>query len=120
MSAETLRRAAALMRERAEAASPGPWMVDEDAPHIVLKPDKPGFSWDGTIIATVPEDFGLVDYADAEHIASATPEFVRAVGAWLAHYAAQVDESADRAPFGALAEDTLVADVARTYLGESS
>lgn len=30
MSAETLRRAASLMRERAEAATPGPWWVHDD------------------------------------------------------------------------------------------
>lgn len=35
MSAEILRKAASLMRERAEAATPGPWIpFDADADHI--------------------------------------------------------------------------------------
>lgn len=53
---------------RAEKATPGPWMVHQG--QYILKPDRPGYSWDGTVIATVPSgDFGLIETDNAEFIA---------------------------------------------------
>lgn len=55
---------------RASAATEGPWLADEGV--FVLKPDRPGFAYDGTIIARVfRDDFGLVEEADTEFIAAA-------------------------------------------------
>lgn len=63
------------LREETAHATPAPWMVDDDAPQVVLKPDKPGFSWDGKIVATVPDDdFGLVEHSDSGHIARWDPQ----------------------------------------------
>lgn len=56
-------------KARADAATEGPWMADEGA--FILKPDKPGSAWGGTIIAQVlRDDFGLVEEANTEFIAA--------------------------------------------------
>lgn len=83
MSAETLRRAAALMRERAEAATQtaAPWGVDEI-----------GGIWgqeaDGQ---PIPIANNATD-ADAEHIASWHPAVALAVADWLEAKAEQDDK----------------------------
>ena len=60
------------MKARLAAATPGPWMKDPDEPTHILKPDKPGSSWDGTVIATLQrDDFGLFEEANADLIAHA-------------------------------------------------
>jgi hypothetical protein len=78
MSAEVLRRAAALMRERAEAATPGPWFTgrshDDDATPFVRKP-----GW--WVVASRTDD------GDARHIASWSPVAALAVADWLDHEA---------------------------------
>lgn len=57
------------IKARADAATEGPWMADESH---VLKPDKPGSNWDGTVIATVPDDeFGLYEFRNVEFMAAA-------------------------------------------------
>lgn len=62
------------IKARLEAATPGPWMKDPDEPVRIMKPDKPGSSWDGTVIATLQwDDFGLFEEANADLIAH-TPE----------------------------------------------
>lgn len=67
------------IRERWAKATPGPWAVFEGHPEYVMKPDKPGSDWDGTIIAELPRDeFDLIDYPTAEAIAHA-PEDVAAL-----------------------------------------
>lgn len=85
MSAETLRRAAALMRERAEAATSGPWSV---GPYhqltSVLTEDG------GLTIASVGAPHHPFVRADADHIASWHPAVARAVADWL-------DRKAERA-----------------------
>ncbi len=117
MSAEVLRRAAASMRERAEAATPGPWIVDVDCPHIVMHPDKPGFSWDGTAVTAIQEDdFGLTDPADAGHIASWHPLVALAVADWLDD-TARVWEAFDADPDFVQDEPALA--VARAYLADA-
>lgn len=120
MSVETLRRAAALMRERAEAATPSPWRAVGDQLRA-------------TAADALIEDNILVAYAtghdhrlgikksgaapDAEHAASWHPDVALAVADWL-------DLTADFEPQWAIsrglqpvAQRALA--VARTYLGEA-
>lgn len=77
MSAETLRRAAALMRERAEAATPGPWATGRSSDDMPAFVRKPGW-W---VIASRTDD------GDAHHIASWQPLVALAVAEWLDHEA---------------------------------
>ena len=79
MSAETLRRAASLMRERAEAASPPPWVG------TVWPTEIPGV-YSQAIEDTResdPEIARTLDKPDAEHIASWHPAVALAVADWL-------------------------------------
>lgn len=73
---------------RANAATEGPWVKDPDEPDHVLKPDRPGSTWDGTYIATVQrDDFNLFEEANTEFIAAArtdVPALVAAIRAALA------------------------------------
>jgi len=97
VSADLLRRAAALMRERAEAATPGPWHG--------FPPEAPAWSqqvvWAGQatvaeVSMPIPPEFGLDGLADRDHIASWHPAVALAVADWLdrvvASHHAEVDE----------------------------
>jgi hypothetical protein len=75
MTAELLREAAALMRERAEAATPGPWMRAEPWDRAVGQVDGP---WVAETTA-----LGQATAANAEHIASWHPAVALAVADWL-------------------------------------
>ena len=118
MTAEPLRRAAALMRERAEAATPGPW-----------------FPWDGW----GPTEDGLMGFsrlgprsgervlhhddmrdiyatrADVEHIATMHPAVALAVADWLDAYAERLEVLGHA--IGSNHGQALA--VARAYLGEA-
>lgn len=78
------------IKARAEKATPGPWMKDPDEPVHIMKPDKPGFSWDGTVVATLQrDDFGLFEEANADFIAHARtdiPKLLAALEAVEAHH----------------------------------
>jgi hypothetical protein len=79
VSAEILRRAASLMRQRAEAATPSPWEQTGDL----------GSEWDDIVDA--PGTNGIVADADtsdenAAHIASWHPDAALAVADWLGKY----------------------------------
>ena len=109
MSAEILRRAASLMRERAEAATPSPWRVvtDLDSGEQVVTGGPRGF-----YLADVHEwSTGL---GNPGHIASWHPAVALAVADWLDMIAA-VREADHHVAFQYQA---LV--VARAYLGESA
>ena len=83
MSAEILRRAAAAMRENAEAAAPGPWIVVyEERSH---DGDLPICDDAGSYLCCSPDDGvrGGHELADAEHIASWHPVVALAVADWL-------------------------------------
>ena len=78
MAADRLRAAATLLRERAEAATPGPWFVEED-------------DWDVHVLANDPHiqipygvarDLGDRD-GDAAYIAAMHPLVGLAVAGWL-------------------------------------
>lgn len=123
MSAETLRRAAALMRERAEAATPSPWAVPVANVFRLIAPEAehdnqpmgktPPYPW--LIIAD------LVDgrAADVTHAASWHPAVALAVADWL-DSAWHAIQSSPRPDVLAGSPDMLAAlAVARAYLGES-
>ena len=100
MSAETLRRAAALMRERAEAASDGPWSNRRGpAEHVIDAWDVP--------IATVDTR------ENRRHIASWHPAVALAVADWL-------EQVAEDGPFLTAQVKDKAATVASAYLGEAS
>jgi len=109
MSADLLRRAAALMRERAEAATPGPWVSVVNSPGIACT-DCMGTSQRHWFAGVVPEgsphrqtwltgvrghDEALAR-GDSDHIASWHPAVALAVADWLdrvvASHHAEVDE----------------------------
>ena len=98
---ETLRKAANLMRERARAATPGPWSAD---------------GLEGTLSSPTGDVLHVQMWreSDAEHIASWHPVVALAVADWLDDAAAYVAAY----PGYTHAEDTPLR-VARAYLGES-
>ena len=103
MSAETLRRAAALMRERAEGARAGRWFAEGDEVRA-----------DWTLVRQVATCHGSIDQgnrANAAHIASWSPPVALAVADWLDAEAELHEWEYDTT--GALA-------VARAYLGEDA
>lgn len=112
MSTEILRRAANLMRERAEAATAGPWetYTNMHAEVFVSEIGRRGF---GVISnpATGREDYGK---ANAEHIASWHPAVALAVADWLM----RVVDWDERGYRGEDWTDALT--VARAYLGDVS
>lgn len=80
-----LREAAAKMRERAEAASVGPWRYDDWAYGSevgcgVAAPNHPQSDDTSTVILA---SFGEDGVSDAEHIASWHPAVALAVADWL-------------------------------------
>jgi hypothetical protein len=132
MSAELLRRAAALMRERAEAATPGPWITHEMG-NVFVGNQADGRTsglWEivhmsGDDLRDLIPEAATRNRADAEHIASWHPAVALAVADWLEEVAAWDDEGCGRVPgieqtnypdavMGSLACATTVA---RAYLG---
>ena len=85
---ETLRHAAKLMRERAEAATPGPWEYrgDFDITHgyEINEHDRPVANWVATVL-TGDDDLAEAGMQDpnAAYIASMHPGVALAVAGWL-------------------------------------
>jgi hypothetical protein len=69
VSSDILRRAAARMRDRAEAATPGPWHQS--------------IACSGTRVSGCSEVVPIIADSDAEHIASWHPAVALAVADWL-------------------------------------
>jgi len=116
VSAETLRRSASLMRERAEAATEGPWTTheshgrdytDEGWSYFSVNADKSAHVTVAELNSEEP--FRDDPRPDLEHIASWHPAVALAVADWL--------EAEFNHQFGPTAE---AIDVARAYLGESA
>lgn len=123
MSAELLRRAAKTLRERAEAASPGPWIA---ASHTGRK--------DGIALVGRAEDRGTgraiavlagVDvrqrHADAHYVELIHPPVALAMASWLDATAAVADANDEHDGFDLSAvDDTWLAalDVAAAVLRE--
>ncbi len=105
MSAEVLRKAAALMRERAQAATPGPWKVKQHAARDNCKCIKA----DGTYVAMYAAN-------DAEHIASWDPAMAFSVANLMDHAAEDREETGTYN----LGEWVDLLAIARTYLGADS
>ncbi len=102
-NADLLRRAAALMRERAQDATPGPWQVDTtDGADYVFDVATGGFCF-------VPDNNCQRPVANAAYIASWHPVVARAVADWLDFIAVSSDFGMEP-PIKALR-------VARAYLG---
>lgn len=122
MSAEVLREAAALMRERAEAATPGPWFVPDADDEYVGPADVVGDGEPG-------ERYIICEHAgcDATHIASWDPAVALAV-AKLLDDTAETWEMCDLDALFRRSAHTIAVTytrdhalaVARAYLGVSS
>lgn len=114
---ETLREAAALMRARAEAATPGPWNATHDplGHHV-----EDGFRSRGRLAMDLGSDVPVSNgRADAAHIASWHPAVALAVADWLDIMAdcAAVLEGFDLDPSKT---EVAALAVARAYLGRDS
>jgi len=96
--AETIRRAAELIRERSQAATQGPWRRAADAGEIAARyhPNFVAF-WDGEYLAGVCDtgdgDDAVLNQAarDATYIASVHPLVGAALADWLDREAALVE-----------------------------
>lgn len=102
--AETLRRAAALMRERAEAADEGPWVAPAQSSHA---------DWHGLQNAYFALGNVFIK-ANAEHIASWHPAVALAVADWLDDLAARITLTRQLRHED---EERQALAVARAYLG---
>ena len=113
-STDLLSNAAALMRERAEAAMSGPWEVLDSIhrdPYVLQKGR--GILTGGCIALASGEDYGR---GNAEHIASWDPVVALAVARWL-EVAEWRLRTAVSPEVQALSPDIKAAlDVARAYL----
>lgn len=107
MTADLLREAARLMRERAEVATPGPWTCYGD--HLVW-PSEKGPAANDPILAMVGPDHDDC----AEHIASWHPAVALAIADWLDVAAETPNYSRERHAKRNI--DAALA-VARAYLG---
>lgn len=105
MSAEILRQAAALMRERAEAATDTPWVVKRAHPDMPAYVAHEGW-W---VIASRTEQW------DAEHIASWHPAMALEIAAFLDFAATYGDQPEPQSPTVQFA-----ASIARAYIGDPS
>lgn len=120
---DLLRRAAALMRERAEAARAGAWRAEEskmtEGAHVIVAEWASGPRRVATCAGSLPEGNAL----NAEHIASWHPAVALAVAVLLDNEAsliASTEEYPDlHMPLNGARVDLLLT-VARAYLGESS
>ena len=110
MSADLLREAAAKMRERAEAATPGPWRVGaEGSEGSRVNPATGDKREDSHWIASVNGRVQPEDGYNAAHIASWHPAVALAVADWL--------DAEDTHQFGPT-EHAIT--VARAYLGRDA
>jgi hypothetical protein len=120
MTSDMLRRAATLIRERAEKATPGPWLVSDTIEG--MWPPRPGWQIvnDAYLNPLVDDDelWLAVELhtgceADAEHIAALHPAVALAAATWLEH-------EADRAEHQPWTDDVTEQALAfaTAYLGE--
>jgi hypothetical protein len=122
MSAEILREAAALMRERAEAATEGPWRVGaEGSEGSRVNPRTGDKREDSRWIASVNGRVQPEDGHNAAHIASWHPAVALAVADWLDATAADWDRSKAPLPVSDVRLDARAAlAAARAYLGSDA
>jgi hypothetical protein len=126
MSAEMLRRAAMLMRERAEAATNAGhgWRLSNLPGANEVWADRDAAGWDAFMVATTATRLnpnpGVTGYQDAVYIASMHPDFGLAIAAWWDAAAdwrdANPGETDDEPDLSEVDDPALVA--ARAYLGD--
>lgn len=119
MTAETLRRAADQMRERAEKATQGRWETSSKALTHPGDGTNVYSDLEGPVVADCCGYQGGAGIEDGEHIASWHPAVALAVADWLDHDAEaweQYEKQGQGLPF-ARRERSLA--VARAYLGEN-
>lgn len=113
MSAEVLRKAAALMRERAEAATPGPWQVNVDnhrgfnVPEVSVWAPASGEYVTEDVVTGPDSHFP----ANADHVASWGPVVALEIAAFLNFAAAYGDQPSPQSPTVQFA-----LSIARAYL----
>ncbi len=92
---DTIRRAATLMRDRAMAATPGPWRVGTHVGRTLYARSVPGVAKSGHLM-------GVMDaWADAVHAAALHPAvMLRLADAWFALADEMADYPAVRVPLG--------------------
>ena len=120
MSAELLREAAALMRERAEAATDGGFgwrLSDHLAGANEVWADRDAAGHDAFMVATTATRLnpnpGVTGHSDAQHIASWHPAVALAVADWLDGCADTISPRQTAMPERAMR-------VARAYLGRDA
>jgi hypothetical protein len=128
MSAETLRKAASMMRLRANAATnPGHgWRLGDLAGANEVWANRDAAGWDAFMVATTATRLnpnpGVTGHADAAHIASWHPGMALAIADWLGSAAewreANPEDVEDEPDLSEVDDPALV--VARAYLGESA
>jgi hypothetical protein len=108
---ELIREAARLIRQRAEAATPGPWEVEGSRSIVGPEGMKPKLA--GHVVCSVGAwDRGVPSEADAEHIASWSPDKALPVAALL-------ESLADLYAAGFAEPQPLVLAIVNAYLGRS-
>lgn len=118
--ADTLRQAAHLMRERANAATPGPWEVGTEVDGVyagkrtVVRTPKTRLM---TLDQTRPHDWKHGE-ANAEHIAAWHPAVALAVAGWL--WAVAIDEEYEPETAPRIKERIAALAVARAYRGTTA
>lgn len=126
--AEELRQAAALIRERAEAATPGPWKhmcLGSDGCIVVRTTGTKQEKMRGRIAKFGWKDWHA-DHADAVHVAGWSAPVALAVADWLEEIARQYDAPPCDDPSGVCTPCEWRPDfndalrVARAYLDEGS
>lgn len=118
-AAETLRRAAALLRERASAATPGPWTCNADDPEMVAVDAPPGRALVDVLLgSTDTREHYPQATADAEYISLMHPPVALLLAAVLDTTA----EEYEGVPSPSLADQMYAADLAlvRAILRESA
>ncbi len=108
--ADTIRRAATLMRQRAQAATPGPWHIGN-----AVNPTTPCNIHTFPGAQPIADDVG---WLDAEHIAAMHPDVAALIADWLAFEALRLDETAADAAADE-SRGIYALDISRTYLGET-
>lgn len=127
MTAELLRRAACLMRERAEAATAGPWTAKDPWACVVAPADTPVAKHSPRNDAREIEAYGglligeSIIKADREHIASWHPAVALAVADWLEDTALGIESAFAPSLYEQSRPNVQCAlAVARAYLGEEA
>jgi len=81
MSADLLRRAAAKIRETAQAATPGPWVVDHDADAQIAFPGRQSHKENvlPEVVSYQGIDGGISSASNVDHIALWSPDVAELV-----------------------------------------